>query len=534
MAKQMMFDDEAWRKLRGGIGKLSDAVKVTMGPSGRNVIIGSSAGTPQATRDGVTVSKEIELEDPFENIGAKMANAAADKTNDVAGDGTTTSAVLAEAMYAEGLRHVAVGADPARLKRGMERAVEKAIKAIQGLARPVKGHEDYRRVAMVASHQDTMIADLVTKAVEKAGREGVITVEESKGMECLVEVAEGLQFDKGFISPYFINKPQEMVAEYEDALLLMTEKKISSLQDLIPLLEKVAQVRRPLLIVAEDVDGEALTMLVVNRLRGVLATVAVKAPAFGDRRKAMLQDMAILTGGTVVSEDLGITLDKVELAHLGKARRIRIEREKCTIIGGRGNRKAIDARIDELRTSIAKTTSDFDREKFEERLAKMLGGVAILKVGGPTESEMKERKFRVDDAVHACRAASEEGIVPGGGVAYLRAAAAVAKLKLDGDEAAGARVVGKALEAPLSQIAANAGHDPSEVLSEVRSKGGSRGFDAENGRYVDLFQAGIVDPAKVCRTAIQNAASVASVLLTSRTVITELKEKKKAVAGALK
>ncbi|HYF00045.1 MAG TPA: chaperonin GroEL, partial [Planctomycetota bacterium] len=415
MAKQMMFDEEARRKVLAGIRKLAGAVKVTLGPSGRNVILDKKGGSPQATKDGVTVSKEVELSDPFENIGAKLANAAADKTNDVAGDGTTTSVVLAEAIYAEGLKLVAVGANPVLVKRGMDKAVEAAVAEIRKISRPVKGIEDYRRVALVASHYDTAVADLVAKAMDKVGKEGVLTVEESKGYQTSLELVEGMQFDKGYISPYFINKPDTLTGEYEDALILLSDKKVANLKEFLPLLEQVAQAGRPLLIVAEDVEGEALTALVVNKLRGVLQVAAVKAPAFGDRRKAMLQDMAILTGGTVVSEDLGVKLESVRLEHLGKAKKVKVEKERTTIVGGGGERKHIDARIEELRASIKKTTSEYDREKYEERLAKLTGGVGILKVGGATEAEMKERKFRVDDAVHAVRAAAQEGVVPGGG-----------------------------------------------------------------------------------------------------------------------
>jgi len=533
MAKQLMFEDDARRKILEGIRKLAGAVKVTLGPSGRNVILDKKSGTPQPTKDGATVSKEVELEDPFENVGAKLANAAADKTNDLAGDGTTTAVLLAESLYSEGLKLATAGADPILVKRGMERAVEAAAESILKQARPIKGPADFRNVALVAAHFDEPVADLVSKAMEKAGREGVITVDESKGFETVMEFVEGLQYDKGYISPYFINKPEQLTAEYEDAYILLTDRKLSNLRDMVPVLEEVAQTGRPLMIVAEDVEGEALAGLVINRLRGALPVVAVKAPAFGDRRKAILQDMAILTGGKVISDELGIKLENVRTAELGKAKRIRVEKEKCTIIGGGGSRKAIDQRIEELRSSIRKTTSDYDREKFEERLAKLLGGVAILKVGGATEAEMKERKYRVEDAVHAGRAAAEEGIVPGGGVAYLRAADAVLKLHLEGDEAAGARAVARALETPVRCIAANGGHDPSEVLADVRERGGAEGFDPVTGRYGDMFQMGIVDAAKVCRTALRSAGSIVSMLLTSQAVVVEIKEKKKAVAGAV-
>jgi chaperonin GroEL len=534
MAKQMMFDDEARRKVLTGIQKLAGAVKVTLGPSGRNVILDRKGGAPQATKDGATVSKEVELGDPFENVGAKLANAVADKTNDVAGDGTTTSAILAEAIYAEGLKLITVGANPVLVKRGMDKAVEAAVEAIKKMSRPVKNTEDYRRVALIAAHGDEAVADLVAQAMDKVGKEGVITIEESKGFETTIELVGGLQFDKGFISPYFINKPESLAAEYDDPFILLSDQKISNLKEFVPILEQVARAGRALLIIAEDVEGDALAALVVNRLRGVIQAVAVKAPAFGDRRKAMLQDIAIVTGGKVVTEELGVKLENIKLSDLGRADRIKVEKERCTIVGGGGDKKAIELRVEELRTSIKKTTSDYDREKYEERLAKITGGVAILKVGGITETEMKERKFRVDDAVHAARAAAQEGIVPGGGLASLRAGDAALKLDLEGDEAAGARVIAKALEAPMANIAANAGHDPSLVLAETREKGGQMGLNAATGKYVDLMGTGVVDAAKVTRVALQNAASVTALLLTSRTVIVDIKEKKKAVAGAVK
>jgi chaperonin GroEL len=509
-------------------------VKVTLGPSGRNVIYERKGGSPQATKDGVTVSKEIELADPFENVGAKMANAAADKTNDVAGDGTTTSAVLAESIYAEGLKVISAGANPVLVKRGMDKAVAAAVEAIQRLSRPVKTSDDYRNIALIAAHGDTAVADLVAQAMEKVGKEGVITVEESKSFTTEIELVEGLQFDKGYISPYFVNKPQTLTAEYDDPLILFSDRKISNLKEFVPLLEQVAQAGRPLVIICEDVEGEALAALVVNRLRGVIQAVAVKAPAFGDRRKAMLQDMAILTGGKVVTEDLGVRLDTVKLTDLGTAAKVKVEKEKTTIIGGGGAKKDIETRIEELRTSIKKTTSEYDKEKYEERMSKLTGGVAILKVGGATEAEMKERKFRVDDAVHAARAAAQEGIVPGGGLASLRAADAISKLKLEDDEALGAKAVAKALEAPMATIASNAGFDPSTVVAETRERGGNIGLNAGTGEWGDLFAAGVIDAAKVTRTALQNAASVTSLLLTSRTVIVELKENKKKVSGAVK
>ncbi|MHC4607135.1 MAG: chaperonin GroEL [Planctomycetota bacterium] len=534
MAKQLMFDHEAHRKVLAGIRKLTGAVKVTLGPSGRNVILGKKAGKSQATKDGVTVSKEVELDDAFENIGAKLVNSAADKTNDDAGDGTSTAVVLAEAIFEEGLRNLTAGCDPARLKRGIDKAVAAAAARIGKISRPVEGKKDYRHVALVSSHFDEPVAGLVADAMEKVGEEGVITVEEGKGFATEMEFVDGMDVDKGYISPYFINKPDSLTAEYEDVYILLTDGKISAVQELIPVLEQVARSGRPLMIVAEEVEGEALAALVVNRLRGVLQTVAVKAPAFGDRRKAVLQDLAILTGGEVVSEEMGTKLENMEIRQLGRAKRVRVEKERTTIVGGGGSKKAIDNRVQELRTSIEKSDSDYDREKLQERLAKLLGGVAILRVGGATETEMKERKYRVEDAVNAVRAAAQEGVVPGGGVVFIRAIDAIGDLDLEGDERIGGRIVAKALESPLKNIARNTGADPSGVLYEVKKKKGAYGFNAATGEFKDLVKEGILDPAKVSRLALQNAASVASMLLTSNTVIAELEDKKKAVAGAVK
>ncbi len=534
MAKQLMFDDEARRKVLAGLRKLSSAVKVTLGPSGRNVLLEKKFGAPQATRDGITVSKEIELEDPFENVGARLGNAASEKTNDVAGDGSTTAVVLTEALFTEGVKNMTAGANPTHVRQGIDKAVAKAVEVIQSSSRPVRGLEDYRHVALVASHYDDPIADLVSKAMDKVGREGVITVEESKGFETAIEYVDGLQFDKGYISPYFINKPDQLRVEYDAPLILLTDRKISSLRDLVPVLEHSAKVGRPLVLVAEDIESEALSMLVVNRLRLGLKIAAVKAPAFGDRRKAVLEDMAILTGGTVISEETGLKLESVTPAHLGTAKRVLIEKEKTTFVGGGGAKSKVDARVSELRASIQKATSDYDREKLEERLAKLLGGVAVLRVGGVTESEMKERKFRVEDAVHAVKDAAEEGVIPGGGIVYLRAAKAIQGLKLEGDEAVGARVVASALLAPLWAIASNAGHDPSAVVYEALEKEGPEGFDAATGRWGDLLEFGLLDAAKVARVALQTAASVAGPLLTSNSVVVELKDKKQAVAGAVK
>ena len=533
MAKQLMYEDEARRKMLVGLRSLAKAVGVTLGPSGRNVLMDRKSGRPQATKDGVTVSKEVELPDPIENVGAKLANAAADKTNDAAGDGTTTAVVLAEAIYAAGLRNLAAGANGGALKRGADLAVEAVVEAVRKMSRPVQGRDGYLDVARVSSHFDESVAKLVADAIDKVGREGVITVEEGKTFDTEIEFVDGLQFDKGYISPYFINKPETLAAEYDDAYILIADRKISNVQEIVPVLEQVAQTGRPILIIAEEVEGEALAALVVNRLRGVLKAVAVKAPAFGDRRKAILQDLAILTAGTVVSDELGIKLEKVRVAQLGRAKQVKVEKEKTTIVGGAGDKKSVEARIEELRASIKKSTSDYDREKFQERLAKLQGGVAILKVGGSTESEVKERKYRVEDAVHAVRAAAEEGVVPGGGAALLRAASAVEKLKLEGDEATGARIIATALRAPVASIARNAGFDPSTVTEETLEAPAGRVFDAAKGDFVDAFESGLVDPAKVVRCALQNAASAATMLLTSGAVLVELKDKKKAVAGAV-
>ncbi|MBI4566691.1 MAG: chaperonin GroEL [Planctomycetes bacterium] len=533
MAKQLMFGDEARRKIREGLGAMARVVRVTLGPSGRNVLLERKTGSPQATKDGVTVSKEIEFPDSIENVGAKLANAAADKTNDAVGDGTTTAVILAEAIYAEGLKRLSVGVHPARLKSGIDRAVEAVVEEVRKSSRPVRGREDYLHVARISSHYDEPVAALVADAIEKVGREGVITVEEGKTFETTMEFVDGMQFDKGFVSPYFINKPDSLTAEYEDVVLLLTDKKLANVAELVPLLEQVAHAGRPLLIVAEEVEGEALTALVVNKLRGILRAVAVKAPAFGDRRKAILQDIAILTGGVLLTDEAGLKLEKLRLAQLGQAKRVVVEKEKTTIVGGQGDRKSIEGRIAEIRASIQKTTSDYDREKLEERLAKLLGGVAILKVGAATEVEARERKFRVEDAVHAVRAAAEEGIVAGGGAALLRARRALDALKLEGDEAMGAQVVAQALRAPVANIAKNAGYDPSLIVADTEEKPDTHGFDASKGEFVDLFATGLLDPAKVVRCALQNAASVASMLLTSGAVIAELKDKKKAIAGAV-
>jgi chaperonin GroEL len=527
MAKQLLFGDTARRKLQRGIGRLARAVRVTMGPTGLNVVMQKSFGAPGVTKDGVTVAKEIEFKEKFENVGAQMVRQVASKTSDIAGDGTTTATVLAEAIYAEGLKNVVAGANPVALKRGIDAAVDAVVDTIAEMAKPCRTRDDIAKVATVSAHNESEIGELIADAMDKVGSDGVATVEEGKSTDTALEVVEGLQFDKGYISPYFVTKPEDMTAVLEDCYILLHEKKISNLRELLPLLEKVAQAGKPLLVIAEDIDGEPLAALVVNRLRGTLHCAAVKAPGFGDRRKAMLQDMSILTGGEVISEDLGVKLESVSLEQLGSADRIVIEKDKTTVIGGQGKKGDIKTRIQQLKNQIEESTSDYDREKLQERLAKMAGGVAVIKVGAPTESDMKEKKARIEDALHAARAAAEEGVVPGGGVALIRCAEAVENVrkKVKGDEKTGADIIARVLSAPLAQIAENCGLDGSVVVETVRSKKGAVGFNAATGEYVDLLKAGILDPAKVTRTALQNAASVAGVLLTVETVVTELPKK---------
>ena len=534
MAKQLLFDDQARLKAYEGMKALARTVCVTLGPSGRNVLLEKKFGSNVATKDGVTVSKEIELADPFENIGAKLANEAADKANDVAGDGTTTAIILAESIFGAGLKALAAGVDASALKRGIDQAVEVVIDGIKKQAVPVEKDDEYRRVALISSHYDEPVADMVMKAISKVGKEGVVTLEEGKGFETTLEFVDGMQFDKGYISPYFVNKPENLSCELDDPYILLTDKKISSIQEFVPILEKAAQSGRPLLVIAEEVEGEALAALVINKLRGILRVAAVKAPAFGDRRKAILQDIAVMTGGKVVSDDLGLKLETLTLNDLGGATRVSIEKDKTTIVGGKGGKKDVAARVEEIRTLISRTTSDYDKEKLEERLAKLSGGVAVINVGGATETEMKERKYRVEDAVNAAKAAAKEGTVAGGGTALLRCLPALKKLALDGDEQAGVRAIASAIEAPLFHIARNAGHDAAYVVHKVKSGKGNEGFDAVTGEFVDMVKRGVIDPAKVTITAFRNAASVASMLLTSRTLIVELKEKKKAVEGAVK
>lgn len=535
MAKQLVFDDEARRKIKAGVGKLARAVKVTLGPTGRHVILNKSFGGPTVTKDGVSVSKEIELEDPFENMGARMVNEVASKTSDVAGDGTTTATVLAEAIFSEGLKALAAGANPMMLKKGIEKAVVAAVESVKSQSREVSDHAQIAQVGAISANQDQAIGDLLADAMDKAGKDGVITVEEAQGMETSLEVVDGMQFDKGYVSPYFVNQPETMLAELEDAYVLLHEKKIASLRELVPILDKVANSGKALLIVAEDVEGEALAALVINRLRGVLKVAAVKAPGFGERRKAMLADMAVLMGGEVISEDTGGKLENVTIEQLGTAKKITIDKDSTTIVGGSGDTAAVQQRCEQIKAQVASSTSDYDREKLEERLAKLSGGVAVVKVGAATESEMKEKKARVEDALHATRAAVEEGIVPGGGVALIRAMASVkaAEEGLEGDIKMGAAIIRRALEYPLRQISSNAGQNGGVVVAEVLDRAGSEGYDALNDRYVDMFEAGIVDPTKVTRAALQNAASVAGLMLTTETLITDLKDEASVVDGAV-
>ncbi|HEX2972552.1 MAG TPA: chaperonin GroEL [Tepidisphaeraceae bacterium] len=527
--KQMKFSVDARAEIGNGLTQLARAVKATLGPRGRNIVLQKSWGSPRITKDGVTVSKEIELPQPFENMGAKLINMVASKTGDVAGDGTTTAVVLAEAIYREGLKYTTAGVNPVLIQRGILKASEAAAEAIAAQSRKVKGHEDYKRVATISANGDEKIGQLMADAMDKVGKEGVITVDEGKSTESVLEYTEGMQFDKGYLSPYFMTNPQTLEAELEDAYILIHEKKISNLAELLPLLNKVVTGGRPLLIIAEDVDSEALTALVVNRLRGVLNVCAVKAPGFGDRRKAMMGDIAVVTGGKFISEDLGLKLENVELEDLGSAKRVLVDKDRTLIIEGAGKKKDIDGRSEQLRKQIETTTSDYDREKLQERLAKLVGGVAVIKAGAATETQMKERKDLIDDALHATKAAAEEGIVPGGGVSFLRAIEAVenAKAKARGDEKIGFDIVAEALRAPARQIADNAGEDGEVVVAQIlENKNAAYGYDAASGEFVDMFKAGIIDPAKVARTALMNAASAIGLALTTDVLITELKEKK--------
>ena len=529
-AKMITFGEDARKSVLTGVNTLANAVKVTLGPRGRNVVLDKSFGSPTITKDGVTVAKEVELEDKFENMGAQMVKEVASKTSDNAGDGTTTATVLAQALFREGSKLVAAGMNPMDLKRGIDKAVAAVVESLKKLSKDVSGREEIAQVGTVSANGDTIIGDIISEAMDKVGKEGVITVEEAKSMETSLDIVEGMQFDRGYLSPYFVTDAERMEVVLEDPYILIHEKKISSMRDLLPVLEKIAQSGRPFLIIAEEVDGEALATLVVNKLRGTLKGAAVKAPGFGDRRKAMLEDIAILTGGKCISEDLGIKLENVGIEDLGKAKRITIDKENTTIVDGAGTRDAIDARVKQIKVQVEETSSDYDREKLQERLAKLVGGVAVINVGAATETEMKEKKARVEDAMHATKAAVEEGIVPGGGVAYIRCLEALDKLKLEGDEKFGAKLIQRSLEEPLRQISANAGVDGSIVLEKVRNAKDGMGFNAATEKHEDLLKAGIIDPTKVTRLALQNAASVASLLLTTEAMIAEKPEDKKASA----
>ena len=526
MAKELRFGQEARNSILRGVNILADVVKVTLGPKGSNVILEKSFGSPTVTKDGVTVAKEIELEDKFENIGAQMVKEVASKTSDTAGDGTTTATVLAQAIYREGSKVVAAGANPMDVKRGIDMAVEEVIKELKKLSKPTKDQKEISQVGKISANNDETIGNIIAEAMNKVGKEGVITVEEAKGMETTLDVVEGMQFDRGYLSPYFVTDPEKMVAVLEDVYILLNEKKISNMKDMLPILEQIAKMGKPLLILSEDVEGEALATLVVNKLRGTLKCCAVKAPGFGDRRKAMLEDIAILTGGRMISEDLGIKLENIKLNDLGRAKRITIDKDNTTIVDGAGDKHDIEARVKQIRAQIEETTSDYDREKLQERLAKIIGGVAVINVGAATETEMKEKKARVEDALNATRAAVEEGIVPGGGVAYLRCLSALDKMKLEGDQKFGVDLVKRALEEPIRQIANNAGQEGSVVTEKVRNEKGAFGFDAAQDEYTDMIKAGIIDPTKVVRLALQNAASVASLMITTEAVVAEKPEKK--------
>ncbi|HEV3257424.1 MAG TPA: chaperonin GroEL [Gemmataceae bacterium] len=541
MAKQLLYTDDARKKLLAGADKLAHAVGITLGPTGRNVILDKSFGGPTVTKDGVTVSKEIDLPDPFENMGAKLVNAVAQKTSDVAGDGTTTATILALSVYQEGLRNITAGANPMAVKRGIDKAVDAVVKHLEGMSKRLSKKEEMEQVATISANNDPTIGKLMADAFEKVGKDGVITVEEGKTSETTLEFVEGMQFDKGYISPYFVTDPTEMVAELEDCYILIHEKKLANVRDMLPLLERTSQAGKPLLIIAEDVESEALAALVVNRLRGVLQVCAVKAPGFGDRRKAMLGDIAILTGGQFISEDLGIKLENVTPEQLGRAKTVRVEKESTTIINGAGKKADIQKRIEQIRAQMEQTESEYDKEKFSERLAKLTGGVAIVRVGAATEADMKQKKGRVEDALHATRAAVAEGILPGGGVAFIRAISAVqaAAKKLEGDEKLGAEIVVRAMEKPVRTIAENSGVDGAVVADEVRERGEKSpniGYNANTGEYVDMFKAGIVDPTKVTRSALQNAASIAGLMLTTEVMITKIEEDepKSKVAGAIR
>ena len=528
MAKQIVYGEEARRMIIEGVNKLANAVKVTLGPKGRNVVLDKKFGSPTITKDGVTVAKEIDLKDPFENMGAQMVREVASKTSDIAGDGTTTATVLAQAIYREGAKNVTAGANPMEIKRGIEVAVEAVVGALQKMSTPVSGGM-IAQVGTISANTDQTIGTIIAEAMDKVGKDGVITVEEARTLETSLDVVEGMQFDRGYLSPYFVTDPERMEVVLENPLILIHEKKISSMKDLLPLLEKVAKSSRPLLVVAEDIDGEALATLVVNKLRGTLHVAAVKAPGFGDRRKAMLEDVAILTNGKALTEDLGLKLENLQFEDLGTAKKVTIDKDNTTIVEGGGTQKAIEGRVKQLRAQVEDTTSDYDREKLQERLAKLVGGVAVIKVGAATETEMKEKKARVEDAMHATKAAVEEGIVPGGGVAMLRATKALDKLKVDGDQQLGVNITRRALEEPMRWIAQNAGFEGSIVVQKVRdAKDSDEGFNAQTETYENLVKAGVIDPTKVVRSALQNASSIASLLLTTEALVAEIPEEKSA------
>jgi chaperonin GroEL len=533
MAKRITYSEDARQAILRGVNKLADAVKVTLGPRGRNVVIEKKFGSPTITKDGVTVAKEIELKDEIENAGAQMVREVASKTSDTAGDGTTTATVLAQAIYREGIKNVTAGANPMDVKRGIELAVKAAVESIDALAKPVEG-KDIAHIGTISANSDDEIGNIIAQAMEKVGKDGVITVEEARGLDTVLEVVEGMQFDRGYLSPYFVTDPERMESVLENAKILIYEKKVSSMKDLLPILEQTARQGKPLLIIAEDVEGEALATLVVNKLRGTLNVAAVKAPGFGDRRKAMLEDIAILTGGKLISEDIGVKLENVKWEDLGDAKRVTIDKDNTTLVtdtDDKGHKEAIAGRVKQIRTLIDDTTSDYDREKLQERLAKLVGGVAVIKVGAATETEMKEKKARVEDAMHATKAAVEEGIVPGGGVALLRAIAAVEAVKAEGDVKVGVNVIRRALEEPFRQIVFNAGKEAAVLLNEIKLKGGNWGYDARNDEVVDMIDAGIIDPAKVTKQALQNASSIAGLMLTTEALISEIKEDEKPQAG---
>ncbi|HJP13626.1 MAG: chaperonin GroEL [Nitrospinota bacterium] len=529
MAKILLFDEEARGKIKRGIDQLADAVKVTLGPKGRNVVIDRKFGSPSSTKDGVTVAKEIELEDQFENMGAQIVNEVASKTSDVAGDGTTTATILAQAIYREGMKNVTAGANPIALKRGIEQGVGAVVNELRKLSKPIRDKKEISQVGTISANNDPTIGDLIAEAMDKVGKDGVITVEEAKSMETSLDIVEGMQFDRGYLSPYFVTNPDRMEASLDEPYILIHEKKISNMREMLPLLEKIAKTGKPLMILAEDIEGEALATLVVNKLRGTLNVVGVKAPGFGDRRKAMLEDIGILTGGRMLSEDLGIKLENVTIDDLGQCKRVTIDKDNSTIVEGKGKAKEIEGRVKQIRNQIEETTSDYDREKLQERLAKLVGGVAVINVGAATEAEMKEKKARVEDALNATRAAVEEGVVVGGGVALLRCQKALASLKLEGDRQVGINILSRALESPLREIANNAGVEGSIVVQRVKGEKGNQGYNAETDSYGDLVKAGVIDPTKVTRSALQNAASVSGLMLTTECIITDKPEEKPAM-----